>query len=177
MNIKSPELPILTFARPVAAGHNKPPMGNHDPAELGPERSGGQGLDRNQFESGDRAILALLKNTRAADETDLVATFRDDAYEVWSRRGMVRFKRYTHPGGTLRFKVVEQIGENPVANQDPFAIASSRSRRLAPKTSLPPRRESCRAAASPNPLLAPVMTITLSLMLSVMLFFLVTTYP
>lgn len=99
-------------------------MGNHEPVEHGPERSGGQGLDRNQFESGDRAILALLKNTRAADQTDLVATFRDGAYEVWSRRGMVRFKRYSHPGGTLRFKVIEQIGENPIANQDPFAIAS-----------------------------------------------------
>ena len=34
-------------------------MGNHDAVEHGPERSGGQGLDRNQLESGDRAILAL----------------------------------------------------------------------------------------------------------------------
>src|SRR5262249_16650679 len=99
-------------------------MGNHDAVEDGPERSGGEGLDRNQFESGDRAILALLKDTRAADETDLVATFRDSAYEVWSRRGMVRFKRYAHSGGALGFTVVEQIGENPIANQDPFAIAS-----------------------------------------------------
>jgi hypothetical protein len=99
-------------------------MESHDALEHGPERSGGQGLDRNQFESGDRAILALLKDTRAADETDLVATFRDGAYEVWSRRGMVRFKRYAHPGGALGFTVVEQIGENPIANQDPFAIAS-----------------------------------------------------
>ena len=99
-------------------------MGNHDPVEHGPERRGGQGLDRNQFESGDRTILALLKNTRAADETDLVATYRDDAYEVWSRRGMVRFKRYAQAGGELRFEVVEQIGDNPIANQDPFAIAS-----------------------------------------------------
>jgi hypothetical protein len=99
-------------------------MGNHDSVEHGPERRGGQGLDRNQFESGDRTILALLKNTRAADETDLVATYRDDAYEVWSRRGLVRFKRYAQAGGALRFEVVEQIGENPIANQDPFAIAS-----------------------------------------------------
>ncbi|HKF29792.1 MAG TPA: alkaline phosphatase family protein [Candidatus Binataceae bacterium] len=124
MNTKSTRLRIVTFARQVAAGHNKAPMKNHDPVEHGPERRGGQGLDRNQYESGDRAILALLKNTRAADQTDLVATFRDGAYEVWSRRGMVRFKRYAHPGGTLRFTVIEQIGENPIANQDPFAIAS-----------------------------------------------------
>jgi phosphonoacetate hydrolase len=92
--------------------------------ERGPERHGGQGLDRNQYESGDRAILALLKDTRAADEVDLVATFRDGAYEIWSRRGMVRFKRYTDARGALRFEIVDQIGENPVANQDPFAVAS-----------------------------------------------------
>jgi len=99
-------------------------MGNSSPVEHGPERRAGQGLDRNQFESGDRTILALLKDTRAADETDLVATFRDDAYEVWSRRGMVRFKRYAQAGGPLQFRVVEQVGENPITNQDPFAIAS-----------------------------------------------------
>src|SRR5262245_43558190 len=99
-------------------------MKNNDLVEHGPERNGGQGLDPNQFESGDRTILALLKDTRAADQTDLVATFRGDAYEVWSRRGMVRFKRYAQAAGALRFEVIEQIGENPVANQDPFAIAS-----------------------------------------------------
>ena len=94
------------------------------PVEHGPERRGGQGLDGNQQESGDRAILALLKDTRAAEEVDLVATWRDGSYEVWARRGMVRFKRYADSSGALRFEIVEQIGENPIANQDPFAVAS-----------------------------------------------------
>ncbi len=89
-----------------------------------PERPGGQGLDPNQYESGDRAILALLKDTRAADEVDLVATFRDGAYEVWARRGMIRFQRYADETGALSFRIIEQVGENPVANQDPFALAS-----------------------------------------------------
>src|SRR5579885_6945 len=90
----------------------------------GPERPGGQGLDRNQYESGDRAILALLKDTRAADEVDLVATFRDGAYEVWARRGMIRFERCADRTGALSFRIIEQVGENPIANQDPFAVAS-----------------------------------------------------
>src|SRR5262245_45521242 len=60
---------------------------------LGPERSGGQGLDPNQDESGNRAILALLRDPAVADHVDLVITHRDDAYEVWAVRGMVRFQR------------------------------------------------------------------------------------
>ena len=99
-------------------------MGTHNFSEHGPERRGGQGLDRNQHESGDRTILALLKDTRAADEVDLVATFRDGAYEVWSRRGMIRFKRYVGPAGELHFELIDQVGENPVAKQDPFAVAT-----------------------------------------------------
>jgi len=42
--------------------------------EHGPERRGGQGLDPDQYESGDRTILALLAETPAADQVDLVAT-------------------------------------------------------------------------------------------------------
>ncbi|MGB6553349.1 MAG: alkaline phosphatase family protein [Candidatus Binataceae bacterium] len=92
--------------------------------EHGPERPGGQGLDSNQYESGDRAILALLKETRAADQVDLVATWRGDAYEVWSRGGMIRFKRFRNSKGALSFEVIEQVGDNPVARQDPFAVAT-----------------------------------------------------
>src|ERR1700686_2694198 len=92
--------------------------------EHGPERRGGQGLDPDQYESGDRTILALLAETPAADQVDLVATWRGDSYEVWSRRGMIRFKRFAADDGALSFKVVEQVGENPVANQDPFAVST-----------------------------------------------------
>jgi Type I phosphodiesterase / nucleotide pyrophosphatase len=92
--------------------------------ELGPERVAGQGLDPNQYESADRAILALLHEPPARDQVDLVTTWRDGAYEAWSRRGMIRFKRYRDDNGSLVFKVIDQIGENPVENQDPFAVAT-----------------------------------------------------
>src|ERR1700678_600653 len=92
--------------------------------EHGPERSGGQGLDPHQYDSGDATILALLAESPAADHTDLVITWRAGAYEVWSRRGMIRFKRFADEGGALSFEVVERIGENPIANQDPFIVAT-----------------------------------------------------
>src|SRR5712692_3714979 len=92
--------------------------------EFGPERLAGQGLDVHQYDSGDRTILALLAETPAADQVDLVATWRDDSYEVWSRCGMIRFKRFADEAGALSFKVVEQIGENPIANQDPFIVST-----------------------------------------------------
>ncbi|MBX3023413.1 alkaline phosphatase family protein [bacterium] len=90
---------------------------------LGPERPGGQGLDRNQEESGNRAILALLTDPDSAEHTDLVITHRDDAYEVWARRGLVRFERRCE-NGEPRFPVVELLGENPLADQRHDRIAS-----------------------------------------------------
>jgi hypothetical protein len=92
--------------------------------EHGPERSGGQGLDPHQYDSGDSTILALLLEDPVADNVDLVITWRAGAYEVWSRRGMIRFKRFAGESGALSFEVVEQIGENPIANQDPFIVAT-----------------------------------------------------
>src|SRR5208282_3147778 len=62
--------------------------------------------------------------TPAADYVDLVITWRADAYEVWSRRGMIRFKRFADQSGALSFEVVEQIGANPIANQDPFIVST-----------------------------------------------------
>ncbi len=39
-------------------------------------------------------------------------------------RGMIRFKRYIGEAGDLHFEVIEQIGLNPIANQDPFAVST-----------------------------------------------------
>ena len=97
---------------------------------FGPERLAGQGLDREQEESGNRAILALLADPETRDHVDLVITFRADgpgqpgAYEAWSRRGCVRFVRHVDEAGRLRFEVVEVIGENPLARQEPAALRS-----------------------------------------------------
>ncbi len=90
---------------------------------LGPERPGGQGLDQHQEESGNRAILALLRDPQVAAHVDLVITWRDDAYEVWAQRGMVRFQRVVR-GGRLAFPIIEQIGINPIAAQSHMAVAT-----------------------------------------------------
>jgi phosphonoacetate hydrolase len=92
--------------------------------EYGPERLAGQGLDPNQYESGDRTIAALIGEAPARDHVDLVTTWRDGAYEVWAQRGMIRFKRFLDDDGGLHFEVIEQIRENPIANQDPFAVST-----------------------------------------------------
>ncbi|MDX2170958.1 MAG: alkaline phosphatase family protein [Deltaproteobacteria bacterium] len=84
---------------------------------IGPQRPGGQGLDAEQEESGNRAILALLRDPEVADQVDLVITQRDDAYEVWAARGLVRFQRRLAEDGAPRFAIVEQIGDNPIADQ------------------------------------------------------------
>ncbi|MBI2913931.1 MAG: alkaline phosphatase family protein [Chloroflexi bacterium] len=95
----------------------------------GPERPGGQGLDANQEESGNRAIIALLEDAVHGPQTDLVIAYRqardeDGAYEVWSKRGMVRFVRLYADGGGYGYRVIEQIGENPIEDQDPTGLAT-----------------------------------------------------
>ena len=89
----------------------------------GPERPGGQGLDANQEESGNRAIAALLTDPVRGPQTDLVITYRDEAYEVWAKRGMIRFQRFYAEGG-YGYRIVEQIGEDPIASQDATALAT-----------------------------------------------------
>jgi hypothetical protein len=98
-------------------------MGIASETVLGPERRGGQGIDRQQEESANRAILALLRDADVRDQVDLVITCRDGAYEVWAARGMVRFRRVTRDG-RLEFPVLEQIGENPIADQRWDAVSS-----------------------------------------------------
>ncbi len=88
-----------------------------------PERPGGQGLDANQEESGNRAIAALLTDPVRGPQTDLVITYRDEAYEVWAKRGMIRFQRFYAEGG-YGYRIVEQIGEDPIASQDVTALAT-----------------------------------------------------
>lgn len=83
---------------------------------LGPERPGGQGLDRNQDKSGNRAILALLRDRDVGEQVDLVVTRRDATSEIWAARVWVRFERWVG-NGDPEFVVVEQIGANPIADQ------------------------------------------------------------
>lgn len=104
---------------------------------LGPERLAGQGLDAEQAESGNRAIHALLADPKIGAQVDLVLTWRagdgdaPGAYEIWSARGLVRFRRVLRDDGALGFEVLETIGENPVANQDPLALATLAEERRA----------------------------------------------
>ncbi len=88
------------------------------------ERPGGQGLDANQKESGNKAIYLLLSDPVVGPQTDFVATHREGAYEVWARRGMVRFQRVLGANSGYEYEVIETIGENPIADQDPHAVAT-----------------------------------------------------
>ncbi len=90
----------------------------------GPERPGGQGLDPNQEESGNRAILALLRDPEVAEHVDLVITQRDDAYEVWARARHGALPAPAATDGHQRFRIVEQIGENPIADQRHDIVAT-----------------------------------------------------
>ncbi len=105
----------------------------------GPERLGGQGLDANQEESGNRAIHALLSDPHTRERMDLVLTWRPDAeggaYEVWSTRGLVRFRRVLQDDGSLDYPIVEVIGDNPIAAQDPFALDSQKAEAEAARAS------------------------------------------
>ena len=93
-------------------------------ALAGPERLGGQGLDRNQEESGNRAISLLLTDPVVGDQTDFVATHRDGAYEVWAKRGMVSFQRHYGTDGTYEYRIIETVGVNPIENEDSHAVAT-----------------------------------------------------
>src|SRR6202042_2846413 len=42
----------------------------------------------------------------------------------WSRPGMICFKPFADDRGAVSFEVVEQVGENPIANQDPFIVST-----------------------------------------------------
>ncbi len=98
----------------------------------GPERLHDQGIGPAQAESAARAIVALLTEPPVRDQVDLVVTWRrgpadsprDGAYEVWSRRGMVRFRRWVGDDGALDFEVLEVVAENPVGDQRPDALKS-----------------------------------------------------
>ncbi len=95
----------------------------------GPERPGGQGLDPNQWASGDRAIHALLTGP-GSEAVDLVCTWRagdrgePGAYEVWSARGMVRFRREIDDRGHLVYPTVEIVGADPLADDRVDALST-----------------------------------------------------
>jgi predicted AlkP superfamily pyrophosphatase or phosphodiesterase len=100
-----------------------------------PERLAGQGLDEHQHESGDRAIQLLLTDPVVGPQTDLVITYRDGAYEVWAQRGMIRFERLYAATGGYEYRIIEQIGANPVEHQDPKAVATIEDELAASKAS------------------------------------------
>lgn len=113
---------------------------------FGPERPRGQGLGPHQAESGNRAIQSLLCDPEIEGQVDLVTTWRqprdadgdDGAYEVWARRGMLRFRRWIDDRGKLDFEVLEVVGENPLARQQVDALRSiDEEREAARRTPVP----------------------------------------
>lgn len=123
---------------------------------VGPERLNGQGLDPNQHESGARAIRLLLTDPVVGPQTDWVATYRDGAYEVWAARGMARFQRFLSPGGGYDYRIVEQIGVNPVAAQDPRAISTIEEELAAARASGHATDDPGRAYVEPQHLTYPL---------------------
>lgn len=124
------------------------------PAVLGPERIGGQGLDPHQEESGNHAILALLRDPEVADHVDLVITWRDSAYEVWSTRGMIRFRR-SCLDGQLAFQIIEQVNENPIGDQRHIGVASCADELAAAAASGHPTADPNQAFVEPSQLSYP----------------------
>jgi len=119
-----------------------------------PERPGGQGLDSNQEESGNRAIQLILTNEVVGPQTHFLATYRDEAYEVWSRDGMVRFERSMGVDG-YEYNVIETIGHNPIENQDPLAVASVEDELEAARRSGHPTDDANQAFIEPEHLSYP----------------------
>lgn len=109
----------------------------------GPERLVDQGVGPDHVASAHRLILSLLTEPPSSEWCDLVTLYRhgpEDApergdYEVWSRRGMVRFRRVIAAGGALDFEVLEVVGENPVANQDAAALRTLEQEKSAARAS------------------------------------------
>ncbi len=122
--------------------------------EFGPERPAGQGLQPHQWASGDRAIVALLRDPGVAEHVDLVITQRAGAYEVWAQRGMVRFRRLLR-GGRLDFEILEQVGLNPIEAQDPRAVDSLAAELHAAHASGHPTEDANQAFLEPEVLSYP----------------------
>ena len=121
---------------------------------LGPERDVGQGLDRHKRASGDRAILALLTDPGVSEQVDLVITRSGAFYEVWSRRGLARFRRLLQGEG-VGFEVVEVVGENPIERQDPTAVSTCAAELEAAHASGSPTEDVNRAYFEPEVLSYP----------------------
>lgn len=115
----------------------------------GPQRQGGQGLDAQQEESGNRAILALLRDPEVRDQVDLVLTCRDSTYEVWSTRGLLRFQRWNCEGRQV-FRMVEALGENPLATTDCDVLVTCEEEILAARRSGYPCEHANHAYVEPR---------------------------
>src|ERR1700686_588196 len=68
---------------------------------------------------------------------------------------MIRFKRFADAHGALSFKVVEQIGENPIANQDPFIVSTIEEELDAAGRSATPTADANRSFFGPHVLSHP----------------------
>ncbi|MEX0786094.1 MAG: alkaline phosphatase family protein, partial [Dehalococcoidia bacterium] len=120
-----------------------------------PERPGGQGLDANQEESGNRAIELMLTHSVVGPQTDFLATYRDGAYEVWAARGMIRFQRSYGANAAFEYETIETIGENPIANQDARALSTIAEELEAARASGHPTDDANQAFIEPEQLSYP----------------------
>lgn len=73
------------------------------------------GIDRDEEPVAQAIIDYLITDPRV----DLVATYDDESYEVYSARGFVRFRRFCTPENQVVFQVLETKKSNPIAKQNP----------------------------------------------------------
>ena len=76
-----------------------------------------QGLNQNEYAAGKKLIDALVDSP----DIYLVMTYNAEskAYEVYGKNGMVKFIRTLKDTG-FEYKIVEQVGINPIGVQDPY---------------------------------------------------------
>ena len=106
-----------------------------------PERLRGQGLDPEQYESGDRAIHACSPTRKPGPKP----TSRSHIARAPTRSGRsaawFAFSASTRTDGRgYDYRIIEQIGENPIANQDRNALATIDGRARGVKGLRLPRR-------------------------------------
>jgi hypothetical protein len=83
---------------------------------VGPVRVGDQGISRAERPHAEQAIKRLFE----AGGVDMIALYDQETglYELRSRTGLIRWERWATPDGQLRYRIVQQAGENPIPNTD-----------------------------------------------------------
>ncbi|MCW2927748.1 MAG: type phosphodiesterase/nucleotide pyrophosphatase [Thermoleophilia bacterium] len=107
--------PAIAAGFGPALGYDQAPLPPGS-RRLGPIHVGDQGVSPKERPHAEQAITRLFE-AAGVDMIGLYDTERG-TYELRSRTGLLRWERWATPSGDLRYRIVEQRGENPVPNVD-----------------------------------------------------------